>query len=194
MELGDALSAGWENNSSTYRPRDLASEYKGAPGKKLQVPECVRIGLALAGALDFLHRQGLTHRDIKPQNVIFVNGQPKLADAGLVAEIRPDEERTYVGTPGYMPPGEMPGTPQADIYALGMLLYVLSTGRTPTHFPELATTLINPSRELNFLPLNDLLLKACDPNPARRFATAGEVLGALQELAVRFKINSRPSL
>ena len=100
--------------------------------------ECLRIGLELSDALNFLHRQGLTHRDIKPQNVIFVNGRPKLADLGLIAEIRPpDQKRTLVGTPGYMPPPpELPGTPQADIYALGVVLYVLSTGRNPAFFPE----------------------------------------------------------
>ena len=73
----------------------------------------------LADALDFLHRQGLIHRDIKPSNVIFVNNRPKLADIGLVADIRPPERiNTLVGTPGYMPPlPERPGTVQADIYA-----------------------------------------------------------------------------
>ena len=44
----------------------------------------MRIGFALADALDFLHRQGLTHRDIKPQNIIFVNDTPKLADVALL--------------------------------------------------------------------------------------------------------------
>src|SRR5260370_2677396 len=46
---------------------------------------------ALADALEFLHQNGLTHRDIKPQNVIYINGQPKLANLGLVAEIRPPD-------------------------------------------------------------------------------------------------------
>jgi serine/threonine protein kinase len=60
-----------------------------------------------------------------------VQGRPKLADVGLVAEITPaDKENTSVGTPGYMPPAPEPvGTPQADIYGLGMVLYVISTGR-----------------------------------------------------------------
>ena len=56
---------------------------------------------------------------------------------GLVAEVRPvDQVHTIVGTLGYMPPSpEKPGTPQADIYALGMLLYVISTGSEPALFP-----------------------------------------------------------
>jgi serine/threonine protein kinase len=101
----------------------------------------------LADALNFSHQQGLTHRDIKPSNVIFVNGRPKLADIGLVADIRPvDQVHTFVGTLGYMlPPPKKPGTPQADIYALGMLLYVISTGRDPGFFPDLSTTLMERS-------------------------------------------------
>ncbi len=183
MELGDPLKPGWEQEPSTYKPRDLMSERARSRGRRLPVRECVRIGLALSDALDFIHRQGLTHRDIKPQNIIFVNGQPKLADLGLITEIRPlDQERTLVGTPGYMPPPpERPGTPQADIYALGMVLYVLSTGRSAAYFPEIATTLVEREEPTDFLPLNTVILKACQPDPAQRYASAAEMHRALQE-------------
>ncbi len=181
MELGDALEPGWEHNPAAYKPRDLLGERARAPGRRLPVRECLRIGLALTDALDFLHRQALTHRDIKPQNIIFVNGQPKLADLGLISEIRPpDQEHTWVGTPGYMPPPpERPGTAQADIYALGMMLYVLSTGSNPTFFPEIATSLVDASRPADFFPLNTIILKACQPDCAERYATAAEMRHAL---------------
>jgi hypothetical protein len=183
MELGDPLEPGWEREPSTYKPRDLFSVRRRSRGQKLSVHDCVRIGLALTDALEFLHRQGLTHRDIKPQNIIFVDGQPKLADVGLTAEIRPpDQERTSVGTPGYMPPPpESPGTPQADIYALGMVLYVLSTGNSTAFFPEISTTLVDPSRLADFFPLNTVILKACHPDLRQRYASAGEMHQALLE-------------
>ena len=184
MELGDPLEAGWERKPSTYRPRDLKNERHRARGQKLPVRECLRIGVALADALEFLHQQGLTHRDIKPQNIIFVNGRPKLADMGLIAEIRPPEQkRTYVGTPGYMPPPpELPGTPQADIYALGMMLYVLSTGRNPAFFPEIATTLAYSADVVaDFFPLNLVINKACHYDLTQRYATAAEMHHALEE-------------
>jgi CHASE2 domain-containing sensor protein len=183
MELGDPMEPGWEREPSTYKPRDLVSERARSHGRRLPVRECVRIGLALSDALDFLHRQGLTHRDIKPQNIIFVNGQPKLADLGLITEIRPpDQERTLVGTPGYMPPPpERPGTPQADIYALGMVLYVLSTGRNSAYFPEIATTLVEGGGPADFFPLNTVILKACQPDPAQRYASAAEMYCALEK-------------
>jgi CHASE2 domain-containing sensor protein len=183
MELGDALETGWEREPSTYRPRDLAGECARTPGRRLSARECVRIGLGLSDALDFLHRQGLTHRDIKPQNIIFVNGEPKLADLGLIAEIRPpDQKRTFVGTPGYMPPPpELPGTPQADIYALGIVLYVLSTGRGTAFFPEVSTTLAGDAESVGFFALNTIILKACQPDPAQRYASALEMHRALQD-------------
>ena len=94
----------------------------------------------------------------------------------------PDQERTLVGTPGYMPPPpERPGTPQADIYALGMVLYVLSTGRSAAYFPEIATTLVEGGDPADFFPLNTVILKACQPDPAQRYASAAEMHRALLE-------------
>lgn len=191
MELGDSLEPDWKREPQKYKPRDLAGERTRLPGDRLPIPDCIRIGIALADALEFLHQRGLTHRDIKPQNVIFVNGEPKIADPGLIAEIRPpDETRTFIGTPGYMPPPpERPGTPQADIYALGMLLYVISTGRGAALFPEIATTLIDSQTPADFLPLNKIILKACDAEPARRYSSAAEMRTALQALQDSRKVS-----
>jgi len=183
MELGDARAPGWEESPASYKPRDLASVRTAAEGRRLPVGDCLRIGLALSEALEFLHRQGLTHRDIKPQNIIFVNNEPKLADVGLVAQIRPREsDGTWVGTPGYMPPPpEPPGTTQADIYALGMVLYVISTGRDPGLFPEISTTLVDKTTGGDFIHLNAVIVRACQPDCTQRYQSAAELRAALVE-------------
>jgi CHASE2 domain-containing sensor protein len=183
MELGDAQSPGWEKQPHLYKPRDLENLRKQAFERRLPPKECLRIVTVLADALNFLHQQGLTHRDIKPSNVIFVNGRPKLADVGLVADIRPaDQVHTLVGTMGYMPPPpEKPGTPQADIYALGMLLYVISTGRDPGAFPDISTTLLERSNHVEFQKLNRIVLKACQPFVSERYQTTAEMLQDLKD-------------
>ena len=107
----------------SYAPHTLREDLKRHG--RLPVAQCVQIGLALTRALAHLHKCGLVHRDVKPSNVIFVGGVPKLADIGLVASV--DATRSMVGTEGYVAP-EGPGTPQADIYSLGKLLYEISTG------------------------------------------------------------------
>ena len=184
MELADGLEPGWEKNPSSYVPCDLARVRAQAEGLRLPPKKCIQIGLELAGALDFLHRQGLTHRDVKPQNIVFVKGQPKLADVGLVAEVRlVGENQSWVGTPGYMPPPpEPPGTPSADIFGLGMVLYVLLTGRSPTIFPALATTLLEQRNPAEFMGLNDVILKACETDLKKRYASASELAAALKEV------------
>ena len=186
MELGDSLEPDWEGAPQKYKPRDLAGERARAKNRRLPVRDCIEIGMALTDALEFLHQRGLTHRDIKPQNVIFVNGQPKLADLGLISAIRSVEEiKTFVGTPGFMPPPpELPGTPQADIYALGILLYVISTGRNAAFFPEIATTLFDVQEPPDFLPLNAIILKACQPDLAKRYLSAKEMHCALMEICL----------
>ena len=107
----------------------------------LPVDECLTIGLALTTAVQHLHEHGLVHRDIKPSNIIFVGGVPKLADIGLVAGM--DATMSFVGTSGFLPP-EGPGTPQADLYSLGKVLYEISTGRDRQDFPKLPPELLQP--------------------------------------------------
>jgi CHASE2 domain-containing sensor protein len=184
MELGDAQHAGWEKQPSLYKPKDLENLRRQAYGRRLPAKECLRIVTILADALEFLHQQGLTHRDIKPSNVIFVNGRPKLADIGLVADIRPPEQiHTSVGTLGYMPPKpEKPGTVQADIYALGMLLYVISTGRDPDLFPDLSTVLMESSGHADFMRLNAIIRNACQPDLAHRYQATAEMLRDLSAI------------
>jgi CHASE2 domain-containing sensor protein len=184
MELGDAQQPGWEKDPSLYKPRDLENMRKQSGKKPMPLPECIRIGTVLTDALSFLHSNGLTHRDIKPSNVIFVNGRPKLADVGLVTDIRaPDQIKTFVGTPGYMPPPpEPPGTAQADIYAMGMVLYVMSTGFDPKFFPDIATTLIQRTGHADFMRFDAVILKACQPDLKQRYQTAQEMMEALVAL------------
>lgn len=161
-------------NPASYLPRTLQSELKKRG--KLPLDECVTLGLALATALEHLHEHGLIHRDVKPGNVVFVHGLPKLADIGLVAEM--DTSMSYVGTRGYFPP-EGPGTAQADLYSLGKVLYEISTGKDRNEFPELPRELDDLTEEARFLEFNEILLKACHGDPGRRYTSAPELLADL---------------
>src|SRR5207247_4545615 len=69
-------------HSSFYTPRTLRHDLKQLG--RLPLSQCLEIGRHLASALAHLHAQGLVHRDVKPSNIVFVNGLPKLADIGLV--------------------------------------------------------------------------------------------------------------
>jgi hypothetical protein len=176
MELGDALDPGWELNGKPYQPRDLARSCGEAEGGRLPARECIRIGIALLEALDFLHQHGLVHRDVKPANIIFVNGRPKLADVGLIHDVKLESE--LIGTEFYMPPPpEPPGTIVADIYALGKVLYVISTGKSAKSFAELSRTLVGKPE---FMRLNEIICQACQPTAAQRYQSASVMLIALR--------------
>src|SRR6266550_8298213 len=72
-------------DSEFYVPRTLKLDLERRG--RLPFDECLELALALTTALEHLHQNGLMHRDIKPANIIFINGQPKLADIGLVADV-----------------------------------------------------------------------------------------------------------
>jgi eukaryotic-like serine/threonine-protein kinase len=169
MELADDHLAGRDIDIVNYEPRTLKSDL--ARHKRLSAVESIQLGVSLTEALDALHCHGLTHRDIKPSNIIFIDGVPKLADIGLVAA---SGQQSFVGTEGYVPP-EGPGTAQADVFSLGKLLYEVSTGKDRLDFPEIDSQLsTRPDRE-QLLQLNDVLVRACAPDPKKRYRTAAEV-------------------
>jgi hypothetical protein len=157
-----------------YSPRTLRTDLK-ARGR-LAVAEAVTLGVELAGALGHIHRHGLVHRDVKPSNVIFVQGRPKLADLGLVTST--SEARSFVGTEGFIPP-EGPGTVKADLFALGRLLYEAVTGKDRCEFPELPSDLDSWSNREEFLEFNEVVTQLCAPEPERRYSNAAEVAGDL---------------
>lgn len=177
MELADDQATGGQINPEHYTPRTLKSDllFHG----RLPFEECVRIGLALTTALENLHGNGLVHRDVKPSNIIFVNGVPKLADIGLVTGI--DATRSFVGTEGFAAP-EGPGTPQADLYSLGKVLYEIATGKDRQEFPELPTQLRElPGRE-GLMELNAVIAGACRHDPKDRYASATAMRADLELL------------
>jgi serine/threonine protein kinase/WD40 repeat protein len=169
---GSSLSPAF--SPARYAPRTLASDLKTRG--PLPLTEVLTLGVQLAGALGHLHHHRLVHRDVKPSNVIFVGGQAKLADIGLVAGT--DEARSFVGTEGFIPP-EGPGSVQADIFGLGRLLYEAATGRDRCEFPELPSDLEarSSSERVVLLELNEILARACAPKPSNRHANAAELAG-----------------
>ena len=178
MELGDDWRSGQSIDPEIYTPRTLGKDLGSR--RKLSAQECLQLGLALSQALGELHKHGLVHRDVKPSNIIFVNGVPKLADIGLVVGV--DEAHSYVGTEGFIPP-EGPGTAQADVYSLGKVLYEASTGKDRQDFPELPTWVDQFEDRERFLELNEVILTACSNDLGRRYASALDMHADLLVLA-----------
>src|SRR5262245_47979619 len=159
---------------ANYQPRTLRHDVKQRA--RLPVAECIEIARSLASGLAHLHAHGLVHRDVKPSNIIFVNGAPKLADIGLVADV--SEARSFVGTDGFIPP-EGPGSPSADLYSLGKVLYEISTGLDRQAFPKLPAYLKNSPERVALSELNEIITKACDTDPRARYSNAKCMLDEL---------------
>lgn len=178
MELADDRYHGRAINPAEYECRTLATEKQDAG--RLDLDAIIQIGLTLADALGHLHEHGLIHRDVKPSNIVFIDGVAQLADIGLVAAYG---QRTYVGTEGFVPP-EGPGTPQADIYSLGMVLYELSTGKDRLEFPAVPDDLSRVGDKKKWRALNEVICRACAPVPADRYSNAWEMAEDLRRVLV----------
>lgn len=176
MELADDReappSASEEDdiNPLTYSPKTLRTRLQTVG--RLGAEETLTLGERLAEAVHYLHSAQLIHRDIKPSNIIFVRGRPKLADIGLVTGA--EAASTFVGTKGFVPP-EGPGSVHADVYALGKVLYEAATGLDRLEFPRLPADLEERADRGPLMELNEVWLKACDPEPANRYASAASL-------------------
>ena len=184
--------------------KDRLDELAGR-GERMALDEAARIVEALAAALDYAHRQGAVHRDVKPANVLFDReGAPVLADFGI-ARILDDESGltqpgTIIGTPAYLSPEQAAGetvSPASDLYSLGVLLYELISGAPP--FQGTTTAILTshasatpPSlrSRLPHLPaaVDQTLQQALAKRPADRFPS-----GAVLAQAFRAAIGAQPA-
>jgi len=117
---------------------------------------------------------------VKPGNVVYVNGQPRLADPGLVASL--GHASSLVGTLGYLPP-EGPGQSAADIYSLGKVLYEAATGMDRQAFPELPSAARDEELGPTFRNFNRILHIVCANNPDNRYPSATALAEDLERVS-----------
>jgi serine/threonine protein kinase/tetratricopeptide (TPR) repeat protein len=183
--------------------------------KKLPIDEAVRIAHEVGAALDYAHRSGFVHRDVKPENILFADDHALLADFG-VAHVRATQGTRpltlgglALGTPEYMSPEQAAGdtdigTP-GDIYGLACVVYEMMAGEPPFRGASARATMAKqvtekprPLRSLRpDVPpgVENVLAKALIKDPALRFATIAEFTAALEkgrwETGTRFAVVTR---
>ena len=162
-------------------------------------PEATRITRAVLDALDHAHESGVIHRDIKPANVMITRaGRVKVMDFGiarLVGAQRQTRTGAAVGTPSYMSPEQLLGQEvdgRTDVYAVGTLLYELTTGHLPFEvegdylrmIAQLQQIPAAPSTHVPALPsgLDLIVARALQKETDDRYATSGAFRDALEEL------------
>jgi len=169
----------------------------------LDAETAAEIGVQACAGLDYAHRRGIIHRDVKPGNLMIVGGPVgggplvvKLTDFGIaraVAQTRITQVGSVIGTAAYLSPEQVRGeeaTPATDVYALGVVLYQFLTGRLPYEGSSLAELAVRQQNEKPLPPstYNDevpetvgaAVLRALEGDPNRRYASAGELAGGLQ--------------
>ncbi|MGI8586975.1 MAG: protein kinase domain-containing protein [Chloroflexia bacterium] len=167
---------------------------------RLPVDQAVEVAAGILSALEYAHRNGLIHRDIKPGNVLITpSGAVKVVDFGI-AKSASDLSLTgagmALGTAAYFSPEQARGEAarvQSDIYSLGVTLYEMLTGRPPfesdsdvgTAYKQINEAPIPPRRLNPTIPaqLEAIVLRALAKNPAARFGSAGEMEQALRNYA-----------
>jgi len=161
------------------------------------------VGAQACAGLDYAHRRGIIHRDVKPGNLMIVGGPVgggemtvKLTDFGIaraIEQTRITQVGSVVGTAAYLAPEQVRGeeaTPATDVYALGVVLYQLLTGRLPYEGSSLAELAVRQQNEKPLppdtynsevpAPLGAAVLRPLEGDPNRRYASAGELAAGLR--------------
>jgi eukaryotic-like serine/threonine-protein kinase len=167
--------------------------------KKFSIDRAVLIAIRICDALEYIHEQGVIHRDLKPDNIMVdANDNIKLIDFGI-ARASGFRRLTFgkltktMGTPDYISPEQVNGKrgdARSDVYALGVMLYEMLTGEVPFRSPHplaaMNERLLNnpePPSELNSeipAPLQDVILCALEREPENRYAGAREFAKQLE--------------
>jgi serine/threonine protein kinase len=161
------------------------------------------VGIQACSGLDYAHRRGIIHRDVKPGNLMITGGPVgsgelvvKLTDFGIaraIEQTRITQVGSVVGTAAYLSPEQVRGdeaTPGTDVYALGVVLYQFLTGRLPYEGSSLAELAVRQQNEKPLPPstynaevpepLSAAVLRALEGDTSRRYASADEFATGLQ--------------
>jgi len=167
-------------------------------GRPLPLADATGVVIQVCAALDYAHRHGVVHRDIKPRNILVGPGVTKVTDFGTARILGANHTQTgtMLGTPAYMSPEMVRGQaadPRSDLFSVGVVLYEALTGVNPFNAADLAAVLYRivnveaPSvRHHNAeLPatLDRVLRRALAKEPAARYVTATALASALREAA-----------
>jgi eukaryotic-like serine/threonine-protein kinase len=166
---------------------------------KLPVERATRIAIGICEALEYIHSQGVVHRDLKPENIMVGHDDSiKLIDFGIAAgegmrRLTFSKLSNAIGTPDYISPEQIKrkrNDGRADVYALGVMLFEMLTGKTPFDGPNpfavMNDRLVNdPPAAREFNPeisaqMQEILYRAMERNPEDRFACAREFAEALE--------------
>jgi serine/threonine protein kinase len=188
----------------------LSKRLAGKPQPPQAAAEMLR---TLAEAVSFAHQRNVLHRDLKPDNVLLAeDGTLKIADFGLAkqlgSEVTPTMTGDIMGTPAYMAPEQASGAtrelgPPCDVYALGVILYEMLTGRPPLQGPDVVRTVmavlheepVPPRRLQSGIPrdLETICLKCLEKSPRKRYESAQELADDLKRFLHNEPISARPT-